>query len=104
MTVAAFIADRGWGLEHHRVRSAGGPAGIVRGLVQLVGRQLGCRLRPQGVHHLLAVQPAGRREREELDQPGGGAAVEPVHADRFAVDLDGELAQQPHRHRHSPER
>ena len=86
--------------KDQRVRRAGRPAGVVRRLVELVGGGPGLRVRPQRVHHPFAVQPASRREREQLDQPRRAPPGERVRADVPAVDLDGEAAEQAHGHRH----
>jgi hypothetical protein len=60
--------------QHDRVVVAGGLAGEVGGLVQARCAALRQLVRPQQVHHLLAVEPVTRRECEDLDQGGAVAA------------------------------
>ncbi len=66
----------------------------MHGLVEVVRGGGRGAVAPQHVHHLLAMQPMARREREQLDElPRLLQAPGPV-GHRLAVDLGGKPAQQ----------
>jgi hypothetical protein len=46
----------------------------VHGLAQVGSRGVRSELRPQGIHHLLAVKPMSRGKRKQLDETGRLAA------------------------------
>ncbi len=50
-----------------------GVAGGVERAVQVVGGRLGFEVRPEQVHHLLAVHPVVRSQGEHLDETPGFA-------------------------------
>ena len=60
--------------EHDGVVAAGRPAGEVGGLVQAGRRTLRRLVRPEQVHHLLAVEAVAGGEGEDLDERRGAAA------------------------------
>jgi hypothetical protein len=76
----------------------------MRRLVQLVGCDVRLGLRPELIHHLLAVPSASRCDREELDQAHRTAPGERGYADGASVDLDHEVPAHAHGHRRAPGR
>ena len=73
----------------------GGASREVGGLVEPPRRHLGRHVGPQRVEDLLAGQAPPGGEAEELDQRRGAAAVPCRVRHRAAVDVDGELTEQP---------
>ena len=80
---------------------AQGTPGVVRRLVETGPGGVPRQARPQGVDHLLAVQPAVAAQGEELHELGGLAACPGVGRDGHAVADDVEAAEKPHLNAHS---
>jgi hypothetical protein len=65
--------------QHHGVRRAQGPAGVVGGLAQVGRARRGVQVWPQGLDHPVTEKPTSVGEREELDElgrPSVGPTVE----------------------------
>jgi hypothetical protein len=72
---------------HSQVRVGSVPR-VVHGLPQVGCSHGRSELRPQDLHHLLAVEPMSRSEREQLDEPGRLAA--PPSRVRHGVRAEGD--------------
>ena len=77
-----------------------GAPGVVGRLVQTGPGRVPRQARPQGVDHLLAVQPTVPAEGEELYELGGLAAYPRIGGDRHAVADDLEATEKPHLNAH----
>jgi hypothetical protein len=71
----------------------GQPPGVVERLAQVRGGRRRRELGPERFHHLLAVEPVPRREREQLHHRCGLALPPRLLRDRPAVHRDPEAAE-----------
>jgi hypothetical protein len=67
----------------------------MNGFAQVASRRVGCKIGPEQVHDLFAVQAMRVGQREDLDQFGCPLVPPCVSGHRLAVDTNHELAQQP---------
>jgi hypothetical protein len=81
--------------ERHGVGTTDRPAGEMRGLVEPGRPFLHAEVRPEQVHHLLAMELAAPSQRQQLDQAGSVPPGPPVVRHRPAVEQDLERSQQP---------
>ena len=79
--------------QHDGIVATGGPPGEVGRLVEAGGGSVRRLVRPEQVHHLLAMEAMTGGEGEDLDERGGTAPRPAPGGGRHAVNGDAKAAE-----------